>query len=227
MVMQAHTVPTIFYVPKRMLNKIRNYMLQKIISKIPTLLKFCPKNLFYRLSIPGGQPLSTIPQPPRPRFNPGGQRPSHSKIHPLFTSKHQNRFRLHRSSSRVRQPGEQRPPHHPPITRFFHVFIFVCRCCLRAQALEYKLHHLRRWRASARPASTPSLLKLPRRTSRTTPPTRTLDSTPPGRLLTTRASPHRTFGLTSHRADSKFRLHLHSSTPSFYAFIRFRHLCRR
>jgi hypothetical protein len=46
-----------------------------------------------------------------------------------------------------------------------------------------------------------------------------LDSTPPGRLLTTRASPHRTFGLTSHRADSKFRLHLHSSSPSFYAFI--------
>ena len=184
-------------------------MLKNNMPNMPILLKFYPKNNFHRLSPPGGQPLSTNHQPSRPRFHPGGLRSSH------------------RSSIRLRQPGEQRPPHHPPIIRIFLAFIFVCRCCLRAQASEYQFHHLRRRRAPARPASTPSLHKLHRKTSRTTPTTRTLDSTPPGQLLTTRASPHRIFGLTSHRAVSKVFLHLHSSAPSFYAFIRFRHLCRR
>ncbi len=97
----------------------------------------------------------------------------------------------------------------------------------RAQASEYKFRHRRRRRAPAQQASTPWLHPLHRPTSQTNPTTRTLDSTPPGTLLTTRASPHRTFGPTSHRADTKVFLHLHSSTPSFYAFIRLRHLCRR
>ena len=193
--------------------------------KMPILLKFYPKKQIHRLSPPGGQPLSTDHHPSRPRLHPGGHRSSHRKIHPLFPSKHHHHFHPHRSlqlrrsSTRLRQPGEQRPPHHLLTTSIFYAFILACHCCHRAQALEYQIHHLRRRRAPARPASTPSLLKLPRRTSRTTPTTRTLDSTPPGRLLTTRASPHRTFGLTSHRADSKFLLHLHSSSPSFYAFI--------
>jgi hypothetical protein len=47
-----------------------------------------------------------------------------------------------------------------------------------------------------------------------------LDSTPPGQLLTTRASPHRNSGLTSHLADSyctfSFVLR-HLSTPPLYA----------
>ena len=100
--------------------------------------------------------------------------------------------------------------------RVFFPFFLSCRCCHRAQALEYKFHHLRRRRAPARPASTPSLHQLRRRTSRTTPTTRTLDSTTPETFLTTRASPHRHSGLSSHRADSKFsftftHLRLHSS----------------
>ena len=121
--------------------------------------------------------------------------------------------------------GELRPAHHLRTIRVFFPFFLSCRCCHRAQALEYKFHHLRRRRATARPASTPSLHQLRRRTSRTTPTTRTLDSTTPETFLTTRASPHRHSGLSSHRADSKFFLHLHSSTPSF--FIRNRHIRRR
>ena len=198
---------------------------------MPKMLKLYPKNKNRRLPSPGGQPLSTYHHPSRPRSTPGGHRSFHHKFYLLFTLDHRHRFqpqfsfRHHRNSTRHLLPGELRPAHHLLTIRVFFPFFLSCRCCHRAQALEYKFHHLRRRRAPARPASTPSLHQLRRRTSRTTRTTRTLDSTTPETFLTTRASPHRHSGLSSHRADSKFFLHLHSSTPSF--FIRNRHIRRR
>ena len=89
-----------------------------------------------------------------------------------------------------------------PSISCFHVL-----CYHRAQASEYKIRHRRRRRALTTPPHHPHQPLHPR-TSPTTPTTRTLDSTPPYPFRTTRASQHRTSGLTSHRADSKFFLPL-------------------
>ena len=119
---------------------------------MPKMLKLYPKNKNRRLPSPRGQPLSTYHHPSHPRSNPGGHRSFHHKFYLLFTLNHRHRFLLqfsfrhHRNSTRHLLPGELRPAHHLLTIRVFFPFFLSCRCCHRAQALEYKFHHLRRRR---------------------------------------------------------------------------------
>jgi hypothetical protein len=178
-------------------------------NKISILLKFYPENPFHHLPAQGGQHRSLY-HPSCPRFNPGGHHRSTNHLFPtpgefaLFHRKFQRPYPTHHHPPIIRPKELQPTPQIIQTICFFH--LLMCFCYHRAQESEYKTLHRRRRRASARPVTTPPHHTLhPRRprTSPTTPTTRTLDSTLQYPFRATRASQHRTIGLTSHRADSK------------------------